>query len=307
MDMKLLSRTFAGSSSRTSASDLFSSTSPRSADDCGRRLGNLIKTNQCVTGMTITPVMAEVMLKQNTFNRPIKKKRVAMWSKSIRAGNWMLTGVPIVFSDEGSILDGQHRLLAIVETGMTIRCDVRFGIDKAAFKYYDIGAVRTNSDILSTDGNVDTIALAGALARWAKYEQGKNVSINRDNKIEGDESLVVLAKHPAIRDSISPARKVAKKIRHMRVIIGTFIHYTLWRIDPAMADEMFEYLHVPAGVAYKKNHPLVQLRSQFEANKVRMNDAEVAAICFNAWNKWRGDSSRLDLRWDSSKEFPRAI
>src|SRR5664279_4273925 len=62
----------------------------------------------------ITPSLAATYLEANIKNRKVKEKAVQRYAADMVAGEWMLTGEAIKFSDEGSLLDGQNRLRAIV-------------------------------------------------------------------------------------------------------------------------------------------------------------------------------------------------
>ena len=64
--------------------------------------------------MTITPAMAAEMLTRNLNNRPISKPYVRMLADEIKSGNWETTNQGIGFSVNGTLIDGQHRLAAIV-------------------------------------------------------------------------------------------------------------------------------------------------------------------------------------------------
>jgi hypothetical protein len=68
----------------------------------------------------VTPQLAETLLKDNSSNRRINGKRVTSYSKTIKDGEWKLTGQPIILSEDGSVIDGQHRLYAVIVAGRAI-------------------------------------------------------------------------------------------------------------------------------------------------------------------------------------------
>lgn len=70
--------------------------------------------------VNVTPEMAREWLKQNRFNRAQRPEIVADYVRQIREGRWRRTHQGIAFSENGTLLDGQHRLFAIVETGITV-------------------------------------------------------------------------------------------------------------------------------------------------------------------------------------------
>ena len=123
------------------------------------------ETVQGTTGtktVRITPELAEQWLEWNGGNRRLSMPHVIKLSKEIEAGNWMLNGQCLVFSDEGNLLDGQHRLGAIAYTGKSILTDVRFGVDPESFKTIDQGKKRNAADVLSIEGLSNSSHVAAA-------------------------------------------------------------------------------------------------------------------------------------------------
>jgi hypothetical protein len=68
----------------------------------------------------VTPAMAEEWLKANSVNRAISRATVEMLVAEILSGSWVLTEQGIAFDIAGNLVDGQHRLTAIVRAGKTV-------------------------------------------------------------------------------------------------------------------------------------------------------------------------------------------
>lgn len=71
--------------------------------------------------VTITPEMAETLLSKNARNRVISKHNVDMMVKDIKNGKYELTHEAIAIAEDGSLVDGQHRLMAIKESGIPVK------------------------------------------------------------------------------------------------------------------------------------------------------------------------------------------
>ena len=69
---------------------------------------------------TVTPEMAREWMLKNNFNRQVRQDIVADYVRQIREGRWCRTHQGIAFTENGMLLDGQHRLLAIIETGIAV-------------------------------------------------------------------------------------------------------------------------------------------------------------------------------------------
>lgn len=103
------------------------------------------------TVMKVGPALAKKWLAKNTRNRAVRTSIVAKYARILRAGEWMLTHEGIAFNKAGVLLDGQHRLLAIEETGMTVEILVCTGVADETFAHINDGAMRNAADKLGED------------------------------------------------------------------------------------------------------------------------------------------------------------
>jgi hypothetical protein len=129
----------------------------------------------------ITPIMADEYLKLNTRNRKVSKASVAFLVNEIIKGNWEFNGIPIIFGDSGLLLDGQHRLLAISQTGTSKKFSVVRGVKDSAFKTIDSGRARTGADALSVERVANSAILAASIRKiMDKYYSDRPV-VNGSN------------------------------------------------------------------------------------------------------------------------------
>jgi hypothetical protein len=98
----------------------------------------------------ITPEIAALMLSHNQANRPMSMSLAKKLSEKIQAGNWLYTHQGIAFSNVGTLLDGQHRLAAIIDSGEMVRMPVTYNLDPKTFDHIDVdGRLRTSSDLFA--------------------------------------------------------------------------------------------------------------------------------------------------------------
>lgn len=113
---------------------------------------------------TITPSDATEMLKHNHSNRPVRGTYVKRLASAMRRGEWCVSHQGIAFSTDGTLLDGQHRLMAVVDSGVTCQMMVSRDVHPDAFRVMDQGARRSIADIGRLDRRVaDTVNLAAAI------------------------------------------------------------------------------------------------------------------------------------------------
>ena len=115
--------------------------------------------------MTITPEVAASFLKHNTDNRNKRGWWVNGLANMIKRGEWIPTHQGVAFSKSGKLLDGQHRLEAIVEANIPVEMLVVTGVRDDAYKVLDNGIKRTLADL--TGISQRTAEVCRVLARLA--------------------------------------------------------------------------------------------------------------------------------------------
>lgn len=117
----------------------------------------------------ITPARAERLLKRNTNNRSVRDSAVNRYADDMKSGNWNEDVInPIVISKDGRLLDGQHRLLAIKNSGTSIWCSIEYGADDSQYDYIDNGVPRRTADYVIGPNKVGKTAI-GSIAYCFKY------------------------------------------------------------------------------------------------------------------------------------------
>lgn len=96
----------------------------------------------------LTPDDARALLKHNTDNRPLRAAKVEQLAKLIKEGKWAPTHQGIGIAGTGRILDGQHRLHAIVSAGVAVEINVTTGLEEEVYRWIDCGTARQAHDRL---------------------------------------------------------------------------------------------------------------------------------------------------------------
>src|SRR5690554_2314745 len=110
-------------------------------------------TGPIVERILITPDQAIKWLEQaNTNNRKLSQKHVDRLARDMTEGKWVLTHSGIAFGPDGTLLDGQHRLWAIVESGVSVEMFVWRGVEPQSMMAIDAGKSRSLADILNIAG-----------------------------------------------------------------------------------------------------------------------------------------------------------
>ena len=100
----------------------------------------------------ITPEIAKEWLKQNTKNRSVSQQKVNAYAADMESGNWHTHHQGIAFYVDGSVADGQHRLFAIIKSGVSVCMMVTFDVPQEAAIGIDVHRARKTDDVLRITG-----------------------------------------------------------------------------------------------------------------------------------------------------------
>jgi hypothetical protein len=136
------------------------------------------------TLMTVTPTMAASWLAAfNTSNRTVRRRWVDTLATIIKEDKWHVTHQGIAFNCDGTLLDGQHRLMAIVAAGIPVQMMVTRNVDKEAMYAIDQGKTRSVPDVANTLGT-QIKSQHVAVARMMFYRGQSDISKARTTTSE---------------------------------------------------------------------------------------------------------------------------
>ena len=108
--------------------------------------------------MTVTPDQALNWLDNtNTRNRKLSEAYAERLARDISQGRWLLTHEGIAFDPHGVLLDGQHRLWAIVLADKPVQMYVWFDVTSDALMAINNGKSRSTVDILRLAGGCGNV------------------------------------------------------------------------------------------------------------------------------------------------------
>lgn len=120
----------------------------------------------------ITPDLAREYLQKNIVNRNISIQHVRGLMKDIINNNWVMSPQGISFNDEGILIDGQHRLSAVIMANKPITSLVFFDVPKNVFTVLDTGKRRNAGDVLSIAAVKNCNNIASGIRTWDKVRRG---------------------------------------------------------------------------------------------------------------------------------------
>lgn len=246
----------------------------------------------------VTPRMAEALLKRNGGNRPViwtgPTRSVAAYAAAMSRGEWVLNGEPIIISSTGELNDGQHRLHAIIQSGVSVQLMLTFGVERETRHTVDQGVARTPGHILAMFGEKDSNNLATALQFMWAHDAG--VSLNC--RPSTDQLLATLTIHPGLREAIHAAASLAAHYRLSRGYIAA-AYYLCSQSDQFKAEQFMTAATTGLNIT-NVNSPVNRLRKQYEehsAKRKRLDKIEQAALFIKAFNMFaKGRSGAVQWR-----------
>jgi len=155
----------------------------------------------------ITPATATTWLEGNTHNRALRDATVQRYARDMAAGRWRLTHQGIAFGPDGTLIDGQHRLWAIVEADTAIRMMVARGVPADAQAVIDDNLPRTAVDALKLRHNTPAKNVEVAIAKRIISDTIHNSKPTRQ------EVIAVFTKHqPAIAFAASVFPRIIRGV-----------------------------------------------------------------------------------------------
>ncbi|HLY79784.1 MAG TPA: hypothetical protein VKQ70_10445 [Caulobacteraceae bacterium] len=142
----------------------------------------------------VTPAKALEWLQSAARNRHITDSVVRRYGADMQAGRWTLNGQGIIFNTEGQLVDGRHRLTAVVATECEVPMLVVRGAPPGAFETMDSGRGRTLAHTLQIEGTKNAAAVSAAARIVFAYVSGMNLKHSATRM----ELLDLIRRHPLI-------------------------------------------------------------------------------------------------------------
>lgn len=239
----------------------------------------------------VTPERAEHYLEFNDKNRRLRTDTVEVYAQDLRKGNWLVTGDTAKFDTTGRLIDGQHRLRAILVAKTPAWMLIVRGVDPTVQRVLDTQAKRSAADALRFTGVEKNAHLIAGIARSAlvytdfleNYPSRAHINIKGASHSEIEEWV---REHPEVSMAAAMAVQLNKAGGKGLTAWG-LAYIKLMAVDPIHAQEFFSSL---ANFQTEgKGDPRHTLLTQSPINKARgrwaMGEQLVSII--TAWNAFR--------------------
>lgn len=250
--------------------------------------------------VTIDGNMAKSLLSGNKKNRSLSKKTVDKYAAALKKQEWQLNGETIKIAPDGRIIDGQHRLNAILQSGVPMTTYVAYDIPEACFYTIDTGKNRSGSDILKINGVEKYTTMKAATLRII---DGLNSGLNtqkasRFHTISSAKLLDVYSDLPAFDEDLNQAGKLKNAVSLFGAASVGVLYYMAGRKNSEQRDLFFRSLN--SGENLMSGSPILAARNKIVNSKIAdepLTPAEKLNLLISAWNNYRKDNSVSYLKY----------
>jgi hypothetical protein len=238
--------------------------------------------------VTLTPVLASLLLERNPVNRPIGRYNMEQLQADVAAGRFEFNGESIVVSNSGVLIDGQHRCNTVVMTGIPIETVIVFGPKESARYTIDIGKPKTSANYLSMKGWSDANNFAATLSLIILYRQHQTVSHSQQRPTK-TEIISAADQFRGVQESVDFVTSATKRKLGSRSALA-FCHYTFWKkASREAADQFIGALIENDGL--RKGSPIHYCRERLQGMDRGVRVESRVEMIFKCWNAWRTGES----------------
>lgn len=263
----------------------------------------------------VTPAMAAKWLEANTKNRPINKGTWLRYLSDMKAGRWQYVADPIRFAADGSLLDGQHRLMAIAQMPYTFseKFLVVRGLVPQAQLLMDQGRKRTTGDQLGLIGILHRNQISSGVKLYLEWTHGVMFSANYSRQSISTMEIVEFCEDNP--DIIEWLCKNMSPLTNFPVpsTPPTALAIAAYRIDPDLAQEFLTRAYTMTDLA--EGDPILVMTRKLKGRPPELAKGRTGGrwdrryalgVIIQGWNAWVDNKkiARIPVvRW-TSETFP---
>ncbi|MFB8239855.1 hypothetical protein ACFC58_25225 [Kitasatospora purpeofusca] len=162
----------------------------------------------------VTPEIAASFMARNSVNRRLDQGHVQALVEAILHDEWKLTHQGIGFDTNGRLLDGQHRLSAIIEADRPVEMFVWDGLPEDVFPVLDTVKRRSAADALSSTGEKYLTLLSSTIRHVLLFRTMRNEPwTGARSRVSNDRILAEFKVDvDSYREAVASGREIAKHV-----------------------------------------------------------------------------------------------
>jgi hypothetical protein len=258
--------------------------------------------------VTFTPELAEQYLRRVDIQRKLKPHVVAGYAKDMLEARWTMDSNAICMDEDGALVNGQHRLKAVVKSGCTVTFPVMRGLGKKDILHMDSGAARTAADQLHILGIPNAAAAAALVRIGLLYRALPGVIWTGPTARQESTHASITEYSERRRDVVQVAIREAaalKKLRFNGSVMGAL--YVLVDDDSSSPELWGDFMSgLLLGANLRTDDPRLALRNYWIRPDLRSwgYSQSHLLVCIKAWNKFVDDADARMFKMPRRDELP---
>ena len=245
----------------------------------------------------ITPETAKQWLGLNHKNRRLSDPIITRLAGIIRRDEWMPDSTDGIGLDtDGGVINGQHRLNAVIEADKPIRALVVRNVRPEVIKVIDQGRGRTFTQYLQMMENIIQPNVTAPAVEWLyRMNHGLEVAMPTALKPTVPQLLETFGEHRKITQSVEPAHDAYRRVACPTKPMLAAYHYAMASVDAELADDFFAGL--ASGVDLTERSPVHALREKYLKENAKDQSRKARAYVLAAWlvKAWEATRQGLEL------------
>lgn len=269
-----------------------------------------LTTEPNASTVTITPEDAAKLLDSNTKNRDASQMRVNRLAEDIKNEEWQFNGEAIKVSVDGTLLDGQHRLRAVVQAQKPIVTLFITGLPNESQETMDTGMARNLNDVLKLRGEPYSAALSSLVrALWAFGITGVPCApAGAAHSPTTKQSLALLDRHPDLRYWAKWCQNLPNSRWLHQSVCGTagYVFSHQENVSEGAPENFFE--KIIKGVELGENDPQYVLREKLVreySEEGRVPARMQGVLVVKVWKAWRIGEPLRRLQYSRTDDAPK--
>lgn len=265
---------------------------------------------------TITPQRAHELIDGSVEQRQrtLNKERVARLTRAIEKGQWQVTHQGIAIDTNGKVIDGNHRLHAIIAANTPVEILVSYDVAPEAFHTIDTGKARTPGDSVQIAGYGNANQVAAAARLMMAYDiavDGRSALSTTTRQLTTEDVLQELEgpRGDLIKQSLLDAGAIGAALGRNGIRSWMTAAIALIRESGASESLLQEFMdRLKDGVMLRPDSPILSLRRYLTGEngywRIAQSYRPTAGIqgTLKAWNAYVNGESLNVIRYAVNAE-----
>lgn len=257
----------------------------------------------------ITPELAACLLQNNACIKKVNTEELKKIKKDLIAGNFKFNGATISLNEKGQLIDGQLRLLACAETGISFKSLIVYGLSSQEQYVKDTGKSRNIIQLMTKKGYKNSKALYYCTLILYKILKSNNETIDESYEFDvtNTEVFHIIELFPKLIDSVNLIMKNKNKYLTTEIYQLIILDYLCRIVDntPMIADKFLKILSNEEPT--ESTNPVFILRNILMnsiISKKNLSKRKQLGLLIQSYNLFKQNKNCLRLKWNKSNKMP---